>query len=431
LIFADSLPTVEGMKLKTQTKTAVVRVGNISVKIYQRQRPTTNGQTRVVFDVADYTTGARRFRGFSDAGDARREAEKIARQLATGETTAATMKNSEAASFGRALELLKPVGISLEVAAANYAKVCALLGGDKVVEAAEFFKRHRADQIETRTTAQVVQELLAAKKAMGKSSRYLADLRARLNRFALDFATDISSITGPDVQRWLEGLSLAPRTAKNFQSCLNTLFAFAESHGYVLKGSNPVSHTDEIDGSSDAAIEIYTPTEIAALLKAAPAEFLPVVAIGAFAGLRSAEIERLSWSDIDLTAGFIEVKAAKAKTRSRRLVPILPNLASWLAPLAAQSGNVWKGTVNSIIEARAKAAKAAGVPWKANGLRHSFVSYRLASTQNASQVSLEAGNSPQMVFRHYRELVKPDAAQAWFAIAPDMAGNIVPIAQAG
>jgi hypothetical protein len=40
-------------------------------------------------------------------------------------------------------------------------------------------------------------------------------------------------------------------------------------------------------------------------------------------------------------------------------------------------------------------------------LRRSFISYRLAAIQNTAQVALEAGNSPQMIFRHYRELVLP------------------------
>jgi hypothetical protein len=65
------------------------------------------------------------------------------------------------------------------------------------------------------------------------------------------------------------------------------------------------------------------------------------------------------------------------------------------------------------------------------GLRHSFISYRLAAIQNTAQVALEAGNSPQMIFRHYRaclaavrrrqELVTEKAAKAWFAITPDAA----------
>jgi len=29
-----------------------------------------------------------------------------------------------------------------------------------------------------------------------------------------------------------------------------------------------------------------------------------------------------------------------------------------------------------------------------------------------------AGNSPQMIFQHYRELVRPKEAKAWFAIGP-------------
>jgi hypothetical protein len=69
--------------------------------------------------------------------------------------------------------------------------------------------------------------------------------------------------------------------------------------------------------------------------------------------------------------------------------------------------------------------KAAKTPWKDNGLRHSFISYRLANIQNAAQVALEAGNSPAMVFKHYREIVRPAAALTWFAIAPEQPANIV------
>jgi hypothetical protein len=130
---------------------------------------------------------------------------------------------------------------------------------------------------------------------------------------------------------------------------------------------------------------------------------------------------------VDLAGGFITVAADKAKTRQRRLVPILPSLAQWLAPYAGQTGNVWQGTLGDLEEARGETVKAAGVPWKHNALRHSFISYRLAEIQNAAQVALEAGNSPTLVFRHYRELVKPEAAKAWFAIAPEAPANVLSI----
>ena len=37
-----------------------------------------------------------------------------------------------------------------------------------------------------------------------------------------------------------------------------------------------------------------------------------------------------------------------------------------------------------------------------HGLRHSFISYRVAETQDVAKVALEAGNSPQIIFQHYR-----------------------------
>jgi len=68
--------------------------------------------------------------------------------------------------------------------------------------------------------------------------------------------------------------------------------------------------------------------------------------------------------------------------------------------------------------------------WKHTALRHSFISYRVAQTQNVAQVALEAGNSPQMIFRHYRELVRPADAEKWFSITPGLPANVVPITKA-
>ena len=59
-------------------------------------------------------------------------------------------------------------------------------------------------------------------------------------------------------------------------------------------------------------------------------------------------------------------------------------------------------------------------PWPDNGLRHSAISYRLAATQDLAKTSLEAGNSPVMVKRHYLHLVKPSAAVSWFEVRPGL-----------
>lgn len=38
--------------------------------------------------------------------------------------------------------------------------------------------------------------------------------------------------------------------------------------------------------------------------------------------------------------------------------------------------------------------------------------------QSADQVALEAGNSPSIIFKYYRELTTPAVAGKWFSILP-------------
>ena len=73
---------------------------------------------------------------------------------------------------------------------------------------------------------------------------------------------------------------------------------------------------------------------------------------------------------------------------------------------------------NPIGPPHAENAKSAKVKWKHNALRHSYVSYRVADGGDVNRTALECGNSPQMIFSNYRELVTPEEAKLWFSIVP-------------
>ena len=139
---------------------------------------------------------------------------------------------------------------------------------------------------------------------------------------------------------------------------------------------------------------------------------------------------RLAWHDLERRSGHIEITAKQAKTASRRLIPILPNLAAWLHA-APHNGNerLWPRSSNRYFEGQKQAASKAGICWKANALRHSFISYRVAQTRDIAAVALEAGNSAQMIFAHYRELCTESEAAEWFGIVPATAEarNILPM----
>ena len=70
--------------------------------------------------------------------------------------------------------------------------------------------------------------------------------------------------------------------------------------------------------------------------------------------------------------------------------------------------------------------------WKRNGFRHSFCSYRLATLKNVDEVAMEAGNSVDIIFKNYRELVSEEDSKRWFGIDPDTSQkNIIHFKNAG
>jgi hypothetical protein len=79
-------------------------------------------------------------------------------------------------------------------------------------------------------------------------------------------------------------------------------------------------------------------------------------------------------------------------------VPILDNLQAWLQPIAKPSGPV---VVRELRYSHEAVRERAGITeWPENAMRYSFVSYRLAATQNAPQTALESGHDQAVPFEH-------------------------------
>ncbi len=294
--------------------------------------------------------------------------------------------------------------------------------GKSVVEAAEFTATYLQRTAKSCTVEELKEEILKAKKQDGKKVRYLQDLRSRLGRFAEDFGTiKVAAITGPEVDDWLRALPLSPVSRKNFRTVLHAFFAYAITRRY--RPDNPVAEIAKIKVESNEP-EIFTPAEMIALLGAADAEIVPALVIGAFAGLRRSEIDRLEWSHVDLASGLIEVKSRNAKNSQRRFVKILPNLAAWLAPYSTCTGRVRAAKEKELLPAARKGAKLKH--WPDNGLRHSYASYHVAHFQDAGAVAAQLGHpDAEMLYNHYRNVVRPDAAAKWWEIMPPVAAGRV------
>lgn len=193
---------------------------------------------------------------------------------------------------------------------------------------------------------------------------------------------------------------------------------------------NPVEEV-EIEKVITGPPGILTPEDLSRLLNVDGGNLLPMIALAAFAGIRTAELLRLNWHDIDLVRGFVNVSATKSKTAQRRLIKVEPNLLAWLAPFAKKTGPLWTGKENDYQNAMTRREQAAGITMPHNCLRHSFASYHLAKFQDAARLSLDMGyTSPKLIFNTYREIVYPEAAERYFAIQPPTPpANLIPIAQ--
>jgi integrase len=399
----------------------VVKRGSCAVKIYRDRKP-----TGTYYRVSYHIDRKRHRLHYNDLEKAVAEAEAKAAQLSRCDGAAATFSGRDRHIYECALEEIKGFDVPLDAAAHEYKEARNLLDGVPLIDAARFYARHHGRGIKRKSVAAAVEEMIDAKQRKGVSDVYLADLRYRLGVFKESFHCDVNAIAPDDVAAFFEDLKLSPRSHNNFLRALRTFFAYAQRHDWLSKEADLISRVEKRT-EKPTPVEIFTNKELAALFKHASPQIAPCIALSAFAGLRAEEIMRLDWADVERRPGFIEVAAHKAKTATRRIVPVSDNLAKWLAIAPRNGERVWPHSKPYFFEELRSAADNAGITWKQNALRHSFISYRLAEIQDVNRVALEAGNSPQMIFRHYRELATPEQAKTWFAIAPEAAPNVVSI----
>lgn len=294
--------------------------------------------------------------------------------------------------------------------------------------ALSFYAAHLHARRRSATVLAAYDEFVDKRTKEGVSAVHLKDFKYRLEPFAKKYAKRlIVEVSTKDVDAWLFALKCAPQTRANHRRLLHNFFADAKGRGYCEE--NPVARAARVNVIRKPP-GILTPAEARALLAACPAEIVPAVAIGLFAGLRTAEIARLDWQEIDFKRGFIEVTAKNAKSAQRRLVTITANLKAWLKPQIKLRGLVRLSEERHKIRFEAARTAAEVTEWPSNAARHSFASYHLALHQDAAKTALQLGHANTAVlFQHYRELARPEDAEAYFKITPDTLSqaNVIPM----
>jgi len=403
------------MKKNTQDEfPIIVKKRGVTVKIYEvKHRDTVN------YCVTYLGPDGRERRTFRDLDKAKIEAGKIAAKLAGFDAGALRLNGTDAQHYLEARETIANSGsqLSLLLAAHEFARARSILGGDNIVEAARYYKKHVEVDLPQITVAEAVRKFRDAKAAENLSAAYLHDIDVLLGDFADNFQCPLSSIQPEDLRDYLNRKRVGLVSKENRRRLLVVLFNFAKAQGWLRKNEGTAADALGTYKIKQREVEIYTPAELSRLLNAADPDFVPYLALIAFGGVRREELHKgLSWDAINFERGTITVPAEIAKTGRKRKIAMSENLAEWLKPHRFKKG----GPIFAIDPRKrtAKVVNASKVKWKRNALRHSFGSYRMEQTKNEGQVALEMGNSPKVVKDHYFEIVDERAASEFWSIKP-------------
>jgi hypothetical protein len=102
-------------------------------------------------------------------------------------------------------------------------------------------------------------------------------------------------------------------------------------------------------------------------------------------------------------------------------VSVADNLLAWLSPHRKTSGAICPERNIDVFSERLHqlAVKAEINPWPQNAMRHSFGSYFLGKTKDENLTASEMGNSPEVIIKHYRTLVRQADVTRYWGLAPE------------
>ena len=339
--------------------------------------------------------------------------------------------------FADAFKLLRPLGVTLPVAVSQYAEAMKRIGVTSLSTAVEFYERHGGKVKFNKTVPQVVEELLVSMRADGAGDYHLRDTEARLNRFAKAFPGPILDVTEAAITVWLRSLRALPgrrkvkpeqleplgaKSRNHYRNSISALFNFARRQNYLPRDLTTAAQGIKLLKTQRTENEIFTPEQMEKLLAGVPDCMVPGIAVKAFSGVRTEEIAEFDWKHILFDRDCIKLPAEITKLGQRRLIHLHPNLKAWLEPHRKAEGRLcerWT-TPQSIFQAWSRHAerKKLGFALGENRFRNSFISYRVAETNDIQLVALESGNSPAVIQREYLEITTPQEAAKWFGIFP-------------
>lgn len=297
-----------------------------------------------------------------------------------------------------------------------YREACKNLPpGTSLLDAVGALQRQAAPLLSV-TVEEARRQFLEDRAASGLRPRSLQNLRYTLAKLPAGPLPNTGRLAGL--------LPRNPTTRNNLRRAWHTFFAWCVGRGYLHANPAAALSMARLD---ERIPEVLTVLQARSLLEAAWRDdraYVPYFALQLFAGLRQSEVMALRWSDI---GEAVTVGSRIAKSRRTRYVTISDNLREWLAVDHDPDARVVPVQAKALQVHVSKIRTAAGLlRWPHNAMRHSFASYHLAAGRDWPRTAFELGHgsNTDVLARHYRQLVTPEAAEEYWKIRPPCASSV-------
>ena len=277
-----------------------------------------------------------------------------------------------------------------------------------------------------------------------RSERTLEHYRYHLDRHLLPALGQrrLQEISTDDCARLIASLrakGLAPKTIAGVLVPLGRMFALALRRGYL--NDNPLRRLEQSERPRPQRREqrVLGHEQIARLLAASLPSYRPLLATALYSGMRLSELLGLTWADVDLEGGLLQVRQQLGRWRrgeppqrvrlktpkAVREIPLLPQLALLLrrhklaSPFSAANDYVFSSALGTPLGYRnverrglGRAADLAGLNpenlprLRLHDLRHTFASHLIVDLRlDVAQVSRILGHArPSITLDTYTHL---------------------------
>jgi integrase len=178
----------------------------------------------------------------------------------------------------------------------------------------------------------------------------LRDYRSNLHAHLLPAFGDqpLEAISAEAIDAWRNSLTgLSSRTSNKLLVVMGGVMRRAQ-HVWGL-AVNPVASVEKHRARSSGDIDVFSPEEVMALVRAAGSDQDAAIFLtAAFTGLRRGELLALRWRDVDFSSAAVRVRTSYAaghlttpKSGKVRSVPMAPDIAEALARLGQREH--WTG----------------------------------------------------------------------------------------